>query len=61
MVAVNKIEVAVLAYTAPLILLRLCFQALLLQEIDIYVYFNNDPDGHAIRDAQRLYSLLGSC
>lgn len=25
------------------------------------VYFNNDPDGNAIRDAQRLYSLLGCC
>ncbi|MEH2041497.1 DUF72 domain-containing protein [Nostoc sp.] len=33
----------------------------LMQEIDVYVYFNNDPDGNAIRDAQRLYSLLGCC
>ena len=30
-----------------------------LQEgVDVYVYFNNDPDGHAIRDAQRLSALL---
>ncbi|BAY06906.1 DUF72 domain-containing protein [Calothrix sp. NIES-2098] len=28
------------------------------QDIDVYVYFNNDPDGHAIRDAQRLSILL---
>jgi uncharacterized protein YecE (DUF72 family) len=26
----------------------------------VYVYFNNDPDGHAIRDANRLSTLLGS-
>jgi len=25
---------------------------------DVYVYFNNDTDGHAIRDAKRLRSLL---
>jgi len=25
---------------------------------DIYVYFNNDPEGHAIRDAERLRLLL---
>jgi uncharacterized protein YecE (DUF72 family) len=25
---------------------------------DTYVYFNNDPDGHAIRDAERLRQLL---
>jgi uncharacterized protein YecE (DUF72 family) len=25
---------------------------------DAYVYFNNDPDGHALRDAARLRSLL---
>jgi uncharacterized protein YecE (DUF72 family) len=31
-----------------------------LQEgVDVYVYFNNDPDGHAIRDANRLHTLLG--
>jgi uncharacterized protein YecE (DUF72 family) len=31
-----------------------------LQEgVDVYVYFNNDPDGHAIRDANRLHALLG--
>jgi uncharacterized protein YecE (DUF72 family) len=29
------------------------------QEADVYVYFNNDPDGHAIHDAQRLCRLLG--
>ena len=27
--------------------------------LDVYVYFNNDPDGHAIRDAQRLRAMLG--
>ncbi len=26
---------------------------------DVYVYFNNDPEGHAIYDARRLRSLLG--
>ncbi|HET7638438.1 MAG TPA: DUF72 domain-containing protein, partial [Ktedonobacteraceae bacterium] len=26
---------------------------------DIYVYFNNDPEGHAILDALRLRELLG--
>ena len=32
-----------------------------LQEgIDVYVYFNNDPEGHAIRDANRLSALLNS-
>jgi uncharacterized protein YecE (DUF72 family) len=36
-------------------------RSFLVQEIDVYMYFNNDPDGHAIHDAQRLYSLLGSC
>lgn len=25
---------------------------------DAYVYFNNDPDGHALRDAARLHALL---
>jgi len=29
------------------------------QEADVYIYFNNDPDGHAIRDAQHLCRLLG--
>lgn len=33
-------------------------KAFLKQEIDVYVYFNNDPQGHAIRDAQRLHALL---
>ncbi len=27
---------------------------------DVYVYFNNDPDGNAIRDSQRLRALLES-
>ncbi|WP_260446152.1 MULTISPECIES: DUF72 domain-containing protein [unclassified Nostoc] len=36
-------------------------RSFLMQEINVYVYFNNDPDGNAIRDAQRLYSLLGCC
>jgi uncharacterized protein YecE (DUF72 family) len=27
--------------------------------VDVYVYFNNDPDGHAIRDAKHLHALLG--
>ncbi len=30
------------------------------QGIDVYVYFNNDPDGCAIRDGQQLHILLGS-
>jgi uncharacterized protein YecE (DUF72 family) len=30
------------------------------QGFDVYVYFNNDPGGHAIRDAQKLYILLES-
>jgi uncharacterized protein YecE (DUF72 family) len=28
------------------------------QQDDVYVYFNNDPEGHAIRDAERLRLLL---
>lgn len=28
------------------------------QQIDVYVYFNNDPDGHAIWDSRRLSTLL---
>lgn len=28
------------------------------QQADTYVYFNNDPEGHAIRDAERLRLLL---
>ncbi len=32
----------------------------LAQAIDVYVYFNNDPDGHAIRDAERLQALLSN-
>ena len=26
---------------------------------DVYVYFNNDREGHAVRDARRLLELLG--
>jgi uncharacterized protein YecE (DUF72 family) len=29
------------------------------QEADVYIYFNNDPDGYAIHDAQHLCRLLG--
>lgn len=35
-------------------------RSFLTQGIDVYVYFNNDPDGYAIYDAQRLHILLGS-
>lgn len=28
------------------------------QGIEVYTYFNNDPEGHAIRDAERLRTLL---
>lgn len=28
------------------------------QGLDVYVYFNNDPGGHAIRDAERLRAML---
>ena len=28
------------------------------QGIDTFVYFNNDPDGHAVRDAERLRAML---
>jgi uncharacterized protein YecE (DUF72 family) len=35
-------------------------RSFLTQNIDVYVYFNNDPDGHAIRDAQKLHILLGN-
>ena len=27
---------------------------------DVYAYFNNDPEGHAIRDAERLRAMLGA-
>ena len=30
------------------------------QGVDVYLYFNNDPEGHAIRDAKRLHALLNS-
>jgi uncharacterized protein YecE (DUF72 family) len=29
------------------------------RDLDIYAYFNNDPQGHAIRDAKRLEQMLG--
>ena len=29
------------------------------QQCDVYVYFNNDADGHAVRNAQTLKELLG--
>jgi len=35
-------------------------RSFLAQGIDVYVYFNNDPEGHAIRDSKRLYALLVS-
>lgn len=35
-------------------------RSFLQQGVDVYVYFNNDPDGHAIRDAKRLNALLDS-
>lgn len=35
-------------------------KSFLQQGIEVYIYFNNDPDGHAIRDAQRLSVLLNS-
>ncbi|HCF29238.1 MAG TPA: DUF72 domain-containing protein [Cyanobacteria bacterium UBA11049] len=33
-------------------------RSFLSQNIDVYVYFNNDPDGHAIDNAKRLSDLL---
>jgi uncharacterized protein YecE (DUF72 family) len=33
-------------------------RSFLAQDINVYVYFNNDPEGHAIRDAQRLKTLI---
>jgi len=35
-------------------------RSFLQQGIDVYLYFNNDPEGHALRDAKRLYTLLHS-
>lgn len=26
--------------------------------IDVYLYFNNDPEGHALRDADRIMKML---
>jgi uncharacterized protein YecE (DUF72 family) len=31
-----------------------------LADHDVYVYFNNDPEGHAIYDARRLHALLAA-
>ena len=28
------------------------------QGADVYIYFNNDPDGQALRDAERLRAML---
>jgi len=33
-------------------------RSFLAQKIDVYVYFNNDPDAHAIRNGRCLYALL---
>lgn len=33
-------------------------RSFLAQEIDVYVYFNNDPEGHAIYNAKRLSAML---
>ncbi|HAZ49776.1 MAG TPA: DUF72 domain-containing protein [Cyanobacteria bacterium UBA11369] len=29
--------------------------------VDVYIYFNNDPEGHAIRDGKHLSAMLDSC
>ncbi|MFB2982905.1 DUF72 domain-containing protein [Microseira sp. BLCC-F43] len=29
--------------------------------VDVYVYFNNDLEGHAIRDGKHLSAMLDSC
>jgi uncharacterized protein YecE (DUF72 family) len=29
------------------------------KNLDVFVYFNNDMEGHAVRDAQGLKQLLG--
>ena len=34
-------------------------RSLVRKGVDVYAYFNNDAEGHAIRDAQRLRELLG--
>ena len=33
-------------------------RTVLQQGVDVFAYFNNDIDGHAVRDARRLKSLL---
>lgn len=35
-------------------------RSFLAQGVEVYVYFNNDPEGHAICDSKRLYALLAS-
>jgi uncharacterized protein YecE (DUF72 family) len=35
-----------------------CVRSFLNGGHDVYVYFNNGPEGHAIHDAQRLRALL---
>ena len=30
------------------------------EKLDVFVYFNNDMEGHAIKDAQTLISLVAS-
>ncbi|MBW4574305.1 MAG: DUF72 domain-containing protein [Aphanothece sp. CMT-3BRIN-NPC111] len=35
-------------------------RSFLQEKADVYVYFNNDPEGHAIRDSKRLNTMLGS-
>ncbi|MCC5601762.1 DUF72 domain-containing protein [Nostoc sp. CHAB 5714] len=36
-------------------------RSFLRQRINVYVYFNNHLNGHAIHDAQKLYILLRCC
>ncbi len=33
-------------------------RSFLKHQIDVYVYFNNDPEGHAIRNSKYLYNLV---
>src|SRR5439155_14165236 len=33
-------------------------RSFLVEGADAYVYFNNDPEGHAVRDAKRLQEML---
>lgn len=36
-------------------------RSFLQQGVDAYIYFNNDPEGHALRDAKRLSDMIGCC